>query len=196
LAVLMGLDNQVEARDRQIVDHDVETGQWGLTDQIEHSARGHIPSDRQTLIQRIEEEQVRKALARGYDQETVAGVLDVSPRTVVHKQKRAWGYGFPLDAFRRGGSGGQHPEGSVSDTEGDEIDEPDEGDEPGGDDGGEERQVELGDEVAGGDEQADADLSGDAGQRRGEADSDENGPVLRDQLQTAIAALQQINAEL
>jgi hypothetical protein len=163
LAVLMGLDNQVEARDRQILDHDVETGQWGLTDQIEHSARGHIPSDRQTLIQRIEEEQVRKALARGYDQETVAGVLDVSPRTVVHKQKRAWGYGFPLDAFRRGGSGGQHPEGSVSDTEGDEIDESDE------DDTAQDEALDASDVAAAGDAQQQLDAGAD-----GAGDSDDD----------------------
>ncbi|MFC6989930.1 hypothetical protein ACFQJD_16755 [Haloplanus sp. GCM10025708] len=78
LAVLMGLDNQVETRDRQIVDQDVQTGAWGLTGQIEHSARGHIPSDPQALIQRVEDEQVRQALERGCNRQTVMDVLDIS----------------------------------------------------------------------------------------------------------------------
>lgn len=62
LWVLTGLDNLVEGRDRQIVDKDIETGEWGLTDQIESSARGHIPDDPQLLLQRMEDEQVRQAL--------------------------------------------------------------------------------------------------------------------------------------
>jgi len=52
LWVLMGLDNRVESRDVQIVDKDVETGEWGLTEQIENSARGHIPDDQQLLLHR------------------------------------------------------------------------------------------------------------------------------------------------
>jgi len=56
LWVLTGLDNLVEGRDRQIVDKDIETGEWGLTDQIESSARGHIPDDPQLLLQRMEDD--------------------------------------------------------------------------------------------------------------------------------------------
>jgi len=71
LAVLMGLDNMVESRDRQIVDQDVESGEWGLTEHIEHSARGHIPDDPQALLQRMEDEQVRQALERGCDRQDI-----------------------------------------------------------------------------------------------------------------------------
>nr|WP_123537886.1 HNH endonuclease signature motif containing protein [Halosimplex salinum] len=103
LWVLMGLDNLVEARDRQIVDKDVETGEWGLTEQIENSARGHIPDDPQLLLQRMEDEKVRQALDRGCDRSDVINVFDVSRRTTFNKQKRACAYDFPLAAFNRGG---------------------------------------------------------------------------------------------
>ncbi|WP_435180517.1 HNH endonuclease [Halorussus sp. AFM4] len=103
LWVLMGLDNRVESRDRQIVDKDVETGEWGLVDQIENSARGHIPDDQQLLLQRMEDEQVRRALDRGCDRRAVMDVLGISRRSTFNKVKRAYAYDFPLDAFSRGG---------------------------------------------------------------------------------------------
>ncbi|ELY39827.1 HNH endonuclease [Natronorubrum tibetense GA33] len=103
LWVLMGLDNRVESRDRQIVDKDVETGEWGLTEQIETSARGHIPDDPQLLLQRMEDEQVRRALERGCDRSAVTGVLGITRRTTFNKAKRAYAYDFPLDVFGRGG---------------------------------------------------------------------------------------------
>jgi len=103
LWVLMGLDNLVETRDRQIVDKDVETGEWGLVEQIENSARGHIPDDPQLLLQRMEDEQVRQALDRGCDRSNIIDVLNVSRRTTFNKHKRACAYDFPLSAFSRGG---------------------------------------------------------------------------------------------
>lgn len=103
LWVLMGLDNRVESRDRQIVDKDVETGEWGLMDQIENSSRGHIPDDQQLLLQRMEDEQVRRALDRGCDRRAVMDVLGISRRSTFDKVKRAYAYDFPLDAFSRGG---------------------------------------------------------------------------------------------
>lgn len=103
LWVLMGLDNLVEARDRQIVDKDVETGEWGLIEQIENSARGHIPDDPQLLLQRMEDEKVRQALDRGCARNDIIDVFDVSRRTTFNKQKRACAYDFPLAAFNRGG---------------------------------------------------------------------------------------------
>ncbi|GGL64381.1 HNH endonuclease [Halocalculus aciditolerans] len=103
LWVLMGLDNLVDARDRQIVDKDVETGEWGLVEQVENSARGHIPDDPQLLLQRMEDEQVRQALDRGCDRSDIIDVLGISRRTTFNKQKRACAYDFPLSAFSRGG---------------------------------------------------------------------------------------------
>ena len=103
LWVLMGLDTRVETRDEQIVDKDVETGEWGLTEQIETSARGHIPDDQQLLLQRMEDEQVRRALERGCDRSDVTAVLGISRRTTFNKTKRAYAYDFPLEAFSRGG---------------------------------------------------------------------------------------------
>ena len=102
LWVLMGLDNRVESRDRQLVDKDVETGEWGLADHIETSARGHIPDATQKLIQRVEDEQVRQAIDRGCDRQTVADVFGVTRRTTFNKTKRAYAYDFPLGAFDRG----------------------------------------------------------------------------------------------
>ncbi|GAD51527.1 hypothetical protein MBEHAL_0287 [Halarchaeum acidiphilum MH1-52-1] len=103
LWVLMGLDNRVAERERQLVDKDVETGEWGLAGQIETSARGHIPSDPQVLLQRMEDEQVRRALDDGCDRRAIMAVLDVSRRSTFYKEKRANAYDFPLDAFSRGG---------------------------------------------------------------------------------------------
>ena len=103
LWVLMGLDNLVDARDQQIVDKDVETGEWGLTEQVESSARGHIPDDPQLLLQRMEDEQVRQALDSECDRQKVMDVLGVSRRTTFNKHKRACAYDFPLGAFSRGG---------------------------------------------------------------------------------------------
>ncbi|WP_229112163.1 HNH endonuclease [Halapricum desulfuricans] len=104
LWVLMGLDTIVDERDRQIVDQDVTTGEWGLTGQITKSARGHIPDDPQILLQRAADERVRQALERGYDRDVVANVFDISKRTTFYKEKRAAAYAFPLEAFDgRGG---------------------------------------------------------------------------------------------
>ncbi len=103
LWVLMGLDNLVETRNRQIVDKDVETGEWGLVDQIETSVRGHIPDDPKLLLQRMEDEQVRQAIDRGCDRSDIMDVFDVTRRTTFHKEKRAAAYDFPLAAFSRGG---------------------------------------------------------------------------------------------
>jgi hypothetical protein len=103
LWVLMGLDNIVDSRDTQIVDKDTETGEWGLTEQIENSARGHIPDDPQLLFRRMEDEQARQALERGCDRQEVVNVLEVSRRTTFNKVKRAHAFDFPLDAFKKDG---------------------------------------------------------------------------------------------
>jgi len=127
LWVLMGLDNLVESRDRQIVDKDVETGEWGLTDQVESSARGHIPDDPQLLLQRMEDEQVRQALDSGCTRSDIADVFGVSLRTTFNKQKRACAYDFPLAAFSRGG---RPPDSDRSERSSDTTDTPvEEGDE-------------------------------------------------------------------
>ncbi|NIC00955.1 HNH endonuclease [Halobacterium sp. R2-5] len=103
LWVLMGLDHKVQGREAPLVDKDVQTGQWGFPGDIETSARGHIPSDPGVLLQRMEDEQVRRALARGCDRQAVMDVLGVSRRSTFYKEKRAQAYDFPLDAFNRGG---------------------------------------------------------------------------------------------
>jgi len=104
LWVLMGLDNTIPSRSKQIVDQSAETGQWGLVGQISTSARGRIPDDPQTLLQRAEDERVRQALDRGCDRAAVADVIGVVERTTWNKEKRARAYAFPLDALDdRGG---------------------------------------------------------------------------------------------
>ncbi len=102
LWTLMGLDNIVESRDQQIVDKDIETGEWGLSEQIETSARGHVPDDPRLLIQRFEDEQVRQAVNRGISRDAIMDVLDVSRRTTFNKEKRACAFGFPLSVFLHG----------------------------------------------------------------------------------------------
>lgn len=103
LWTLMGLDKQVAERDHQLIDKDVHTREWGFPEHVETSVRGHIPSDPQLLVQRMEDEQVRQALARGEDRRAIMGVLGVSRRSTFYKEKRARAYDFPLDAFNRGG---------------------------------------------------------------------------------------------
>lgn len=101
---LMGLDISGDERDQQLVDKDVETGEWGLAEQIENSARGHIPDNQQLLLQRMEDEQVRQALERGCERRHVEQVFGISRRTTFNKVKRAYAFDFPLDAVsNRGG---------------------------------------------------------------------------------------------
>jgi len=99
LWLLMGLDNVCESQDARVLDQDVKTGEWGLPAQITRSERGRIPEDRQTLIQRVEDERVRRALDRGCSREEIAEVLDLHPRTTRYKERRARAYAFPLNAF-------------------------------------------------------------------------------------------------
>ena len=194
LALLMGLDNMVESRDRQIVDQDVETGEWGLTEQIEHSARGHIPSDPQALIQRVEDEQVRQALERGCDRREIMDVLDISRRTTFHKRKRACAYDFPLAAFRRGGDGGQHPAGES-------VSRATTGADAGSSDAEEQQQLDtVVDDIDEGSRTDSVEQRESASGSQGDMDDatllDGEKTVTREQVQTAISALQQLNDEL
>jgi hypothetical protein len=59
----------------------------GLVDQIENSARGHIPDDQQLLLQRMEDEQVRRAFDRGCDRRAVIDVLGISRRSTFNKER-------------------------------------------------------------------------------------------------------------
>lgn len=193
LALLMGLDNMVESREEQIVDQDRNTGEWGLTEQIEHSARGHIPSDPQALIQRIEDEQVRRALDRGCDRQDIMEVLDVSRRTTFHKRKRACAYDFPLAAFRRSGDGGQHPAGETTSDAAEEATSSPETE------AAEQQQLDTvsddeADTVHDGDDQHEPSQQDDGSD--GETPSAGSDAELQEQLETAIAALQRINAAL
>lgn len=104
LWLLMGLDYEVPERDAPLVDQSVKTGSWGLRSQIEESERGRIPEDMQSLIRRVNDEQVRRALNRGCDRGTVTEIFDIAERTSWHKQRRAQAYDFPLAALERGGS--------------------------------------------------------------------------------------------
>jgi hypothetical protein len=100
---IAGLDNEIDSRDRQLVDQDASSGEWGLTAQIANSSRGHISDDTQTLLRRASDERVRQALDRGIDRQTVADVFDVHRRTTFIKQKRARAYDLPLDALTDAG---------------------------------------------------------------------------------------------
>lgn len=196
LWVLMGLDNLVETRDQQIVDKDVETGEWGLTEQVENSARGHIPDDPQLLLQRMEDEQVRQALERGCDRSDVIEVLGVSRRTTFNKQKRACAYDFPLDAFRRGG---RPADGTRSDTPSvtSETTKKD-SDEQQRLDAVAEQSAESGEGTG---TAAETERGSDAHAGDGEQDPGEHGETaankeLRTRLQRAIDALQEVDNAL
>ena len=100
---LGGLDNEVAERTEPLVTKDIATQEWGLLPDIVTSARGHIPDDPKLLVQRTEDELVRRALDRGCDRQTVMEVFDVSRRGTFYKETRSKMYDFPLDAFSRGG---------------------------------------------------------------------------------------------
>lgn len=117
LWTLMGLDNHVESRERQIVDQDASSGEWGLTGQIASSARGRIPDDSQLLIKRVADERVRQALDQGCGRETVADVFGIHPRTTWIKEKRARAYGFPLDAVAESGGRPSTDDGANAPTD-------------------------------------------------------------------------------
>lgn len=103
LWLLAGLDNHVAERVEPLIMKDVASQEWGLLDDIVTSARGHIPDDPKLLVQRVEDELMRRAFDRGCDRETIMEVFDTSRRGTFYKQKRAKMYDFPLDAFSRGG---------------------------------------------------------------------------------------------
>lgn len=116
LWLLMGLDNEVASRDRPLVDQSAETGEWGLPNQIAESERGRIPEDMQTLIRRVHDERVRRALERGCDRSIVIEVLDIAERTSWYKQRRAQAYDFPLSGLERGDSADSRDEQATSET--------------------------------------------------------------------------------
>jgi len=123
---LGGLDNKVPERTEPLVTKDIASQEWGLLDDIVTSARGHIPDDPKLLVQRTEDELMRRALDRGCDRQTVMEVFDVTRRGTIYKEKRSKMYDFPIDAFSRGG----RPRGSknVSDEESTDARGPDEAD--------------------------------------------------------------------
>ena len=200
LWVLMGLDNLVEDRDRQIVDKGIDTGEWGLVEQIENSARGHIPSDPQLLLQRMEDEQVRQALDRGCDRTDVMDVFDVSRRTTFHKEKRACAYDFPLDAFDRGGRPTNDERSKQrSDTPETSVEEPEEQQRL--DAVAEQDQDALGQAQPRGSGSTEATdntppLGGDEDLDRRSRDESADTDALRAQLQQAVDALQEVSEAL
>jgi hypothetical protein len=195
LWMLMGLDNLVSSRDRQIVDQDSDTGEWGLAEQIEHSSRGLIPSGA-LLLQRAEDEYVRRALERGCDRDAVMAVLDISRRSTFYKQKRARAYDIPLAAIRQRGGGR-----SLTDNVSDETDAAEAVDGP---EAAENTQQRL-DTVADGDGNEEAKAASTRGQPMGELlderEQRDDQPLgeqreIQEDLQQAIAALQTLDEAL
>lgn len=68
----------------------------GASNQIDRSARGRLPDDKDMLLQRFEDEMVRWLLDYGFDRSTVADIVDVGERTTYHREKRARAYQIPL----------------------------------------------------------------------------------------------------
>ena len=194
LALLMGLDNTVSERDEQIVDQDSETGEFGLVEQITNSARGRIPSSPGALVQRVEDEQVKRALERGCNRQHVAEMLDISRRTTFHKKKRARALAFPLDTFRCRGNDGQHPAGEDTSETAETTDSETNTQ-------NEQRQLDADADTVDETSQADhTELTESPERSRADGGSEETpdpeSSALREQLQIAIKALQQINQEL
>ena len=196
LWVLMGLDNQITSRDRQLVDQDADTGEWGLAEHIEHSSRGRIPSDAQLLLQRAEDEYVRQALERGCVRDDVMAVLDISRRSTFYKEKRARAYDFPLAAI--GSRNGGRPAVNDADDEDDAANAHESTERPG------EAQQRL-DTVADGREHDTATPVDGAEQTAGESidereqrdtQASRGQAEIQNHIQQAIAALQAIDEGL
>jgi 5-methylcytosine-specific restriction endonuclease McrA len=122
--LLMGLDEIVASRSEQLLDQDAETGKWGLTHQIDTSARGEIPDNTRTLLKRAEDEMVRQMREQGYSREEVGEVVGVTARTIRKKERSAKAYQFPLDLVagseaRTDHRGRSEDAQSVTDTTGD-----------------------------------------------------------------------------
>ena len=115
LWVLQGLDGLADERSDQVVDQDAVTRDWGYPAVIETSARGHIPDDPALLLQRAEDELVRRALARGCDRSAVSDAFGITERATFQKEYRAYAYAFPLDEFSRGGRPRGQSQSSVPD---------------------------------------------------------------------------------
>ncbi|ELZ41485.1 hnh endonuclease [Halorubrum californiense DSM 19288] len=166
---LGGLDNEVTERTEPLVTKDIATQEWGLLDDIVTTARGHIPDDPKLLVQRTEDELVRRALDRGCDRQTVMEVFDVSRRGTFYKETRSKMYDFPLDAFSRGGRPRVSKEGS------DEEDSPTAA--RGSDEGDAIRNAaaRASEVTADGGEETAAEVVSDAGEPTDEADQDETG---------------------
>lgn len=166
---LGGLDNEVTERTEPLVTKDIATQEWGLLDDIVTTARGHIPDDPKLLVQRTEDELVRRALDRGCDRQTVMEVFDVSRRGTFYKETRSKMYDFPLDAFSRGG----RPRVSK-----DASDEEDSSTAARGSDEAEairNAAVRASEVTADGGEESAGEIVSDTGEPVGEADQDETG---------------------
>ncbi len=189
---LMGLDNRVDERERQIVDQDADSGKWGLTSQISTSARGRIPDDTQKLLQRAEEERVRMALDRGCDRDMVAAVMGVTERTTWHKEARAKAYDFPLAALESHRGQSDTSEETAPDqaaSQGDPVASDDTNDQDGQQQLG---SVAVDDEASNDNMGADADL----GDVRVTPTDGGDGDSLESHIQQAIDALSALHAEL
>ena len=191
----MGLDTVVESQTEQVIDQDAHTDEWGLCEDISRSKRGRIPEDRTTLIQRVEDERVRRALARGQSREDVADAFDLTPRTTWYKQRRAQAYAFPLDAFTQGrpsvtsDAGGEASEVARANgsTESDSSDDDGEswGAASDGTDAGEAESQST----------ANGSVAASAGKGASEGDGDVNASVQAS-LQEAITALKSVEEAL
>ena len=202
LWVLMGLESLVASRDRQIVDQDVDTGKWGLVGQVEQSARGRIPTDPQTLLQRIQDELVRQALDRGCDRDAIMAVLGISRRTTFYREKRAHAYALPLDAIDRR-NGGRPAADDAGASEAGGVTEPGERSETPGD--AQQRLDTVADGRGQGSDQENARAVDATEQTTDESDAEREQranqessaqPEVQDHIQQAIAALQTLDEAL
>jgi hypothetical protein len=196
LWVLMGLDDVVESRDDPVVDKDIDTGEWGLVEQIEHSPRGRIPDDPRVLVQRMEDELTRQAIDRGFSHRAVAEMLGVSRRTAFHKERRACAYDFPLDALT-----GRGPSSAASAAKQDTTTAPtgdaasdDHQHDTGTGDSGDVGEAATSTEAADGEAVAAGDGGTDATTQDGDSQSSDDAVTAT--LQQAITALQDLEDAL
>lgn len=189
LWTLMGLDNAVASRDRQIVGQDASSGEWGLTDQVPTPSRGRIPDETQSLLKRASDERVRQALDRGVDRETIADVFGIHSRTTWIKEKRGRAYEFPLGAVSDAGG---RPSSDADEDETEATSDVDTDDE---------QQEQLSSLTAAAGQDADSEEM-DAEHRPAAAPTAADGAEaaadveVREQLQQAVEALEGVEASL
>lgn len=95
---VMGLDNETDSQEIQLIDQDKNSKKWGLPHQIEDSERRN-PTERQQIVRRTIDKIVLRNINQGVDREIISNIVGIDYRTSYIYQYRANAYDFPVDRY-------------------------------------------------------------------------------------------------